>query len=319
VRAAFRLRSLLKSKKPDVLHVNSSKIGGVGAFAGRLAKVPKIIFTVHGWAFNEERPWIQKLSIKFLYWVTMLLSHDVIVVSQAARDQVRRWPLVQDKMTVIHNGVPMVMGFGRANARLELARMSPEVAKAIHGVSEANLVWIGTVAELHHIKGHPYAIRAVAECISSYERANPGKKIVYTIISDGEERQRLQALIDSLKLEERIILMGRVDNAAQYIKAFDILVLASLSESLGYVLIEAGTASLPVVATSVGGIPEVVEDMRSGILVQPKNYRDLAHALSFVIEHPKEAREYGARLRERVTAEFSLEKMLEETKKVYTS
>jgi glycosyltransferase involved in cell wall biosynthesis len=111
--------------------------------------------------------------------------------------------------------------------------------------------------------------------------------------------------------------MGRVDGAAQYIKAFDILVLASLSESLGYVLIEAGFAGVPVVATAVGGIPEVVDDMRSGILVQPKNARDLAHAISFVIEHPREAREYGARLHDKARAEFSVDTMLAETEKVY--
>lgn len=317
VKAAFRLASLLRTKKPDILHINSSKIGGIGSFAGRIAGVKRIIFTVHGWAFNENRPWYQKPYFKFLYWLTMVFSHEVIVVSEAARDQVRHWPLIQEKITVIKNGVASVVGYSRANARLELARMNETLRKAVEGRSESSLVWIGTVAELHHIKGHRYAIRAAADCIDAFESANPQKKVIYTIISEGEERQVLQKMIDDLKLSDRIILMGRIDNAAQYIKAFDIFLLASLSEALGYVLLEAGAAALPVVATAVGGIPEIIDDMSSGILVQPRNSRDLAHALSFVIEHPKEAREYGSRLREKVLREFSVEKMIEETRKVY--
>jgi glycosyltransferase involved in cell wall biosynthesis len=318
VRAAFRLASLLKTKRPDVLHVNSSKIGGVGAFAGRLAKVPRIIFTVHGWAFNEDRPWAQKLAIKFLYWVTIMLSHEAMVVSEAARDQVRRWPFIQQKLAVVHNGVPAIVGFSRANARLELTRMNEALRKAVEGRSESSLIWIGTIAELHHIKGHEYAIRAVADCIDAYEHANPSKKIIYTIMSDGEERQKLQTLIESLKLQDRIILMGRVADAAQYMKAFDFFVLASLSEALGYVLVEAGMAGIPVIATAVGGIPEVIDDMHSGILVQPRNSRELAHAMSFVMEHPKEAREYGARLKETTQKRFSLATMLEKVQEAYT-
>ncbi|HEX7724650.1 MAG TPA: glycosyltransferase [Candidatus Paceibacterota bacterium] len=318
VKAAFKLIQLLRIKKPDILHVNSSKIGGVGAFAGRLAGVPRIVFTVHGWAFNENRPLAQKLAIKFLYWVTIMLSHEVMVVSEAARAQVRYWPLIQKKLSVVHNGVPSIVGFSRANARLELTRMNEAVRKAAEGRSESNLIWLGTIAELHHIKGHEYAIRAVASCIDMYERANPSKKIIYTIMSDGEERQKLQTLINELTVQDRIILMGRVPDAAQYIKAFDVFVLASLSEALGYVLIESGMAGVPVVATAVGGIPEVIDDMYSGILVQPKNIRELTHAVSFVLEHPKEAREYGAHLKESTQKRFSLPTMLERIQTVYT-
>jgi len=315
----FRLISLLRSKRPDVLHLNSSKIGGLGALAGRIARVPKIIFTVHGWAFNESRPIHQKAVIAFLYWFTMLLSDEVIVVSQAAREQVRSWPWIQKKITVIHNGIGSAgASFAKANSRLELARMNEGLRKAVEGVSEHNLVWLGTVAELHPVKGHSYALKAVAECVKSLERSDPGKKLIYTVIGAGREKDRLAFLLRDLGLEGKVFLMGHIDNVAQYIKAFDVFLLASISEALGYVLLEAGAAGLPVVATSVGGIPEVIDDMRSGILVQPKNARDLAHALSFMIEHPRESREYGSKLKEKVTAEFSLAKMLEAIERIYT-
>lgn len=319
VGAAFRLASALRKDRPDVLHLNSSKIGGIGAFAGRLAGVKNIVFTAHGWAFNESRPAIQKLSVAFLYWITMILSHRVIVVAEAARRQIRSWPGIQKKITVIHNGIDKETGFSRANARLELIRQNPALKKAIEGVPESRLVWIGTVAELHHIKGHEYALRAIASALDSIKSAaEPRKHVVYTILGDGEERERLEILVKNLHLESRVFLMGHIPGAAQYMKAFDICLLASLSEALSYTLIEAGAAGAAVVATAVGGIPEVIGDGVSGVLVQPKNHRDLTHALLFMIEHPEERAKYGAALKEKVAREFSLEKMMEGVVRVYT-
>jgi glycosyltransferase involved in cell wall biosynthesis len=134
----------------------------------------------------------------------------------------------------------------------------------------------------------------------------------------GRDREKLQGLISELGLEGNVFLLGHVDGASQYMKAFDIFMLASLSEGLAYVLIEAGAASLPVVATAVGGIPEVIDDMGSGILVQPRNARELSHALLFMVEHPDDRKKYGAALKEKVSQKFSLEEMAAKTADVYT-
>lgn len=317
IRSFFKLVSLLRKDKPDVLHLNSSKIGGLGALAGRLARVPRVIFTVHGWAFNEKRPFYQKLFIKLLYWVTIKLCHETMVVSEAAKKQIKRWPLIQDKLTVVYNGVDKSAGFSRSNARLELSRMNPALKKALEGVSESNLVWIGTVAELHPIKGYVYALDAIERTVRALETTHSSKKVIYTIIGDGELRAAIEARIKELKLENNVILMGRVDKASEYMKAFDVFLLASLSEGLGYVLIEAGMASAPVIATSVGGIPEIIDDMQTGILVQPKNARELSHAISYMIEHPEERRRYGASLRDKVLKNFTLELMILGVQDVY--
>jgi len=319
VKAFFKLISILREKKPDVLHVNSSKIGGLGALAGRLSGVKRIIFTAHGWAFNEDRSFAGKAVIRLLYWFIIMMSHQTIAVSEAAKKQIRNWPYVQDKVAVIHNGIAKETGFARKNARLELTRLDLGLKKALEGVSEANLIWIGTMAELHHIKGYKYAIQAVADCISALKASDPKKHVVYTILGNGEEREALQSLIVELKLEKHIFLMGHVDGAASLASAFDIFLLASLSEGLSYVLLEAGAASLPVVATAVGGIPEVIDDMESGVLVQPKSARELAHALSFMIEHPAERKAYGKALHEKTLKEFSLEEMISKTADAYVA
>jgi glycosyltransferase involved in cell wall biosynthesis len=317
VAAAWKLIILLRQKRPDILHVNSSKLGGIGAFAGRMARVKRIIFTAHGWVFNEDRSLVQKIYFKFLYWLTMALSHETIAVSEAARRQVRNWPFIKGKTITIYNGISKETGFSRSNARLELVRMNTELKNAVGGVSESSLIWIGTVAELHPIKGYRYALKAVADCVESLKKSDPGKRLVYTIMGEGQERPRLEALIKELRLEDNVFLMGHVDNAVQYASAFDMFLLASLSEGLGYVLLEAGACSVPVVATAVGGIPEVIEDMKSGILVQAKNPKELTHAIMFMVEHPKERHGYGAALHEKVVQDFSLDKMVALTERAY--
>jgi len=303
------LYSLFKTEQPDVVHLNSSKIGGLGALAARLARVHRIIFTAHGWAFNEDRSMAQKLVIKVLYWITLLLSHETLAVSDAMKSQAAPWPFVGEKMTVVRNGIQPDTGFSKGNARLELTRRFPAL-KAASDALPRSAVWIGTIAELHPVKGHEYAIRALKDLAG---------QVIYVIMSDGQDRAKLEELIVSLGLHKTVFLLGHVDHAAEYIPAFDIFLLASLSEALGYVLLEAGAAGVPVVATAVGGIPEVVTDMESGVLVQPKNARELSHALSFMIEHPDDRKKYGAALKKKVVQDFSLEKMMEEIEFAYVA
>ncbi|MDO8565324.1 MAG: glycosyltransferase [bacterium] len=100
----FIFRTLYK-ERPDVFHTNSSKMGGLGNIAARLAGVKKIIFTGHGWAFNEPRLEWQKVLIKFLAWLTILLSHKTICVSEKTKRDVVGWPFVKNKLVVIHNGI----------------------------------------------------------------------------------------------------------------------------------------------------------------------------------------------------------------------
>ncbi len=330
----WSLYKIFREKKPNVIHLNSSKIGALGAFAAHLANLrlptkknkliprAKIIFTAHGWAFNENRSYLSKAVIKCIYWVTILLCHQTIAVSDYMRSMTIYWPIVRNKITVIPNGVPSVTGFSVANARLELTRQSPalkaELLHAHKNYSEKDIVWLGTIGELHHIKGHSTAIRGIKDYITGegYKKTT-GKKLIYTIISDGDERANLEKLIAELELTDTVFLLGHMDNAAQYIKAFDIFILASLSEGLGYVLLEAGMAGVGCIATAVGGIPEIITDMKSGILVQPQRPKEIAHAIDYLIENKPLAKEYAAALHTKVVANFSIENMLTKTRALY--
>lgn len=306
-----QLWKIIRHERPDVLHVNSSKAGILGALIGRMLSVPKIIFTAHGWAFNEERPWHQRVAIKFLHWLTIILCHTTIAVSQNLKDAFKNWPLIGEKIIVIRNGIKSTAGYGRDGARQALAGMFPQLKAALaHAVSaHKSLFWVGTIAELHPVKNIDKALEAMASLKES--------RFIYTIMGEGRERARLEGMIASLGLSDRVFLLGHVADAFQYIKAFDAFLLPSRSEGLGYVLLEAGMQAVPVIATTVGGIPEIVEDMKSGVLVQPNKPSEIASAIEFYAEHHDTVREYARALNEKVKRDFSLEKMAIETEKIY--
>lgn len=138
-------------------------------------------------------------------------------------------------------------------------------------------------------------------------------------MGDGELRPALEALIKKLGLDDTVYLAGYIDQASQYLKAFTIFTLTSLKEGVPYTIFEAAYAGVPVVATAVGGIPELIDDMSSGILIQPKKPTEIAYALSFLLDpaHKTEQRAYAETLKKRIEAEFPIEKMFERTFEVY--
>ncbi|MEN9913107.1 MAG: hypothetical protein RLY66_515 [Candidatus Parcubacteria bacterium] len=298
--------SIIRHRRPDVLHLHSPKAAGLGSFAGRLFRVPLIINTVHGWTWNEARPPQQKILIALFSWFTMLLSHKTIVICERDYTQAVHFPAVKNKLSLIPIGIKSPTFISIDGAKQGIAKhISMDL------IAFNKKIVIGTIAELHPNKGLPHLIEAFSSVASQYPQA------IIIIIGDGEDKAALHMLIKEKGLEQSIFLAGYMDHAAEYLKAFTMFALPSIKEGVPYVILEAGAASLPVVATTVGGIPDVIEDMRSGVLVQPKNVRELAHAISFMIEHPDERRKYGAALKERVTTKFSLEKMVSGVEAVY--
>ncbi len=299
--------SVIKEQKPDILHLHSPKAAGLGALSGRLLGVKNVIMTVHGWTWNEDRPIYQRIGIIFFSWLTGILCHRVIVICRRDYDQAIRLPGLKNKLVLIPNGIEPATLVSVDGAKQFMAKaIGMDVAYFDKSTA------IGTIAELHPNKGLTFLIEAMALVVSRYPNA------LSLIISDGQEKERLQALIQEKRLDKHVFLLGRIDNAAQYLKAFSIFVLPSIKEGLPYTLLEAGAASLPVISTNIGGIPDIIHDMETGILVQPKRSADLAHAIMFSIEHPKERSVYAARLKEKISTTFSLDKMIESILKLYT-
>jgi len=298
----FDLVKIFNREKPDVVHLNSSKVGGLGSLAGRLARVPKIIFTAHGWAFNEDRSIISKLIIRILAWMTMVLSHNMIAVSKAIKKQVKNWLFVSGKIKVVYNAVQDI-GF----------RNRIESREILLGDEKKEGIWVGTIAELHKNKGLKYAIEAMALILKDPLEQD----LNLIIIGEGDERKDLEKLIKEKKLENNIFLVGARDEAVTLLKALDVFILPSITEALGYTLLEAGQAGLPAIGSTVGGIPEIIEDGVTGILVRPRDPKDLAKAIRFTVDNKEEVKILATALHKKVKKDFALEKMIGETIKVY--
>jgi len=305
LRVFFDLIKIFRKVQPDIIHLNSSKIGGLGALAGRVARVPKIVFTAHGWAFNEQRSFISKLIIKILSWVTIILSHETIAVSKSVKKQVFNWPFISGKTTVVHNAIAAATLKSRDEAREIL----------LSGYSHtSHEVWLGTIAELHKNKGLEYAIEAVAILI----RNRPSINLRYIIIGEGEERNKLQKLIEKYGISHQVSLVGYYLEAASLLKAFDIYILPSITEAFSYTLLETGNVALPVITSNVGGTPEIVEDKVTGLLVRPRNVSDIVNSLESILDNPEMAQRLARKLQDKVTQQFNLPRMIEETIAIYT-
>lgn len=284
----FIFRTLFE-ERPDVFHTNSSKMGGIGNLAARLAGVKKIIFTAHAWAFNEPRPKWQKLPIKFLTWVTILLSHKTICVSEKSKKDMHKWPFIKQKLRVIHNGIAEFNLVPRDN----------------------NAFTVGTLSELHQVKGLDILLKAW----NKFNKKHHEAKLV--IMGEGEERENLEMLVEELGISNSVTFKGYVEKAKQYLSNFDIFVLPSRSENLPYAVLEAGFASLPVIATSVGGVPEIIEPSINGALIQPEDSEALFSTLILLTEDKNLRKRLGENLKQIVLKDFSLEKMVKETLKMY--
>lgn len=303
---------IIRKEKPDILHLNSTKISVLGSVMGRILGIKKIIFTAHGWAFNEDRSWLSKTIIKFLYWVTMISSHKIIGVSQSALNQIKDWPIDKNKFSVIKNGIHTPDFLNEKESREKLSHHTPAIFAEI-SKKPADTIWFGSVGELHPIKGHIYAMQAFANIIKN----RPNLNFVYLIIGDGDLRRFLIAEINRLGLESHVFLIGNLLDAAKYLKAFDYYIFPSLSEGLGYAVIEAGFANLPIVASNVGGIPEVIEPNIQGKLVPSLDPKAIEDAVYYYLDNPEVAKAHADAAYLRVSKEFSVENMVEKTLEIY--
>ncbi|TAK56896.1 glycosyltransferase family 1 protein [Patescibacteria group bacterium] len=297
--------TILRRERPDIIHLNSSKIGGLGALAGRLIGVKKIIFTAHGWAWHESRSPLARNIIKILHWITVLLCHQVITVAEKERVEMAEMPWTKNKLITIHNGIGAIDFLEKSSARDFLITKNP--ALAIY----KNSLWTGAVGELHTNKGYEYLLRAFAEL--HHQPATP-----LVILGDGEEKQALEQIIIEHKLTDRVFLLGHIPDASHYLRAFDIFTLTSVKEGLPYVILEAGLAGLPVIATDVGGISEIVEDKKTGMLVKSRDVGAVADAIPPLLDNAHLRQSLGHALQVSVGQKFTLEKMLANTTLVYT-
>ncbi len=299
VKLFWELFRLIRKEKPDIVHLNSSKIGAMGAIAGKIAGVPRIIFTAHGWAFNDPRPQWQKIVIKFISRFAARFQDAIICVSKYDKKRALELKIAPEKkLAVVHNGINL-------SAFKPLARAS---ARARLALGEKDFV-VGTIANFYKTKSLDTLVLTAISARAAHAK--------FVIIGEGPEKQKIENIIAKYKLENRFILIGALPSAAMYLKAFDIFALPSKKEGLPYALLEAMAAKLPCVAGAVGGIPEIIRDGENGVLIPHLTPGTLGDAIAGLAKNKKRARELGIAAQKTIAKHFSLEEMTRKTIALY--
>ncbi|HEY3420749.1 MAG TPA: glycosyltransferase [Methanomassiliicoccales archaeon] len=225
------------------------------------------------------------------------LTDYIIANSEAVKDltvSVERFPA--NKITVIYNGVDLKQ---IDSVTIESGQ---DYRKLIGIPTEA--VVIGNVADFRDTKGQSYLIQAFADLVRRTD-----KNVYLVIQGEGPEEPNLRALVKELGLEEHVRINTTKQKRLEVIRSFQVFVMPSLSERFPNALVETMALSLPCVGTDVGGIPEVIVNNVTGIIVPAKSVEPLADAILRIIEDPALAKDFGVKGREQVEKKFTAEQM----------
>jgi len=292
----WRLARLFKADKIDIVHCHNFGAFAYGATAGRLARVGGVVYTAHGPEFPCRR--------RQAFFQRLPLADRVVTVSDfIRRGAVEGARLDPTKVTTIRNGVDSQRFSRREGGGVGTKRRDI-------GVEESDVV-IGVVARLTPEKDHATLIEAFSHLAAGRQEA----KLV--IVGDGELMGTLREKTARLGLEQLVIFLGNRKDVADLLRLFDVFALSSKEEGLGITLLEAMASGVPVVATSVGGIPEIVEHGVTGVMVPPGDPRVLADAIEWMLSHPGEAGSMVERARRRVAESYSVEQMIAEYETLY--
>jgi glycosyltransferase involved in cell wall biosynthesis len=297
VDAFGRLLQLLRREKPDILHTWMFHANLPGRILGRLAKIPIIISSERTMGQeNSVRHWLNKRSIS--------LVDQVICVSQSVADHViHDVGLPSNKVLVIPNGIDP--------ARYQ--NLPAKVQARISFGLPVDSVIIAAIGRPRPVKGYPYLLKAFVRISKSYPR------IHLLFVGNGPDRPKLIDQAQSLGMRSRVTFLDDLTNIPDLLASLDVLVIPSLFEGMPNVALEAMAVELPVVATAVGGTPEVVIDGKTGFLIPSSDTQALSIALEKLIENPPLRDEMGLAGRRRVEREFSIKKTVHKTRELYAN
>jgi len=270
VRVIPRLVRIMRSDKFDVVHTHMFASNFLGRVAAMLAGVPVIVSTVQ--LIAEREKWWEMLLDRALQFKTDMM----IASSEAVRRSFIKRGIREDKIITIHNGIDFSKFDG-----LDKAEARDKIRKEFSLNNSTFLV--GTVARLQPVKGVEYLIEAAKYVLESIPNTR------FLIVGEGPQKAELIHKVHQLNLSSDVIFAGMRGDIPAILSALDLFVLPSLSEALGIAVIEALATGVPVVATNVGGVPEIVEDRKTGLLVPPKDPLSLAKAILHMYSNGDEA------------------------------
>ena len=293
---------LIKGKQFDVVHTHTSKGGFLGRFAAKLAGIPVIIHTVHGFAFHE---FTNPLAKFFYLQLEKLASHFCdMLISVNNEDRIgaiEAGIVVPNKIVTIINGI-------------DLSQFSPNqdvtALRKKLGFPE-NCSIVGTVGRLVSQKGYEYLLHAIPEVL----RFHPDTFFVFT--GDGPLKAEFQAFVDNAGIADRCRFLGFRQDIPQLLNCFDIFVLPSLWEGLSITLLEAMAAGRAIIATNIKGNREVVTHGTNGYLCRPMSSGSIADGIKELMANPELAQQLGRQAFCDANQRFDERLMLKQTMELY--
>lgn len=302
----LKIARVIRAVQPQIVHTQSWS-GIDTAIAMLFERGPKLVHSEHGrnLPYIHFEPLKRRVARRCLYH----RADALFAISRELRAFYCRetgFPL--GRMSVIPNGIdPRRIDESARNS-------SGRSVRNELGIGDNDFV-IGTVARLDQTKDTITLTRAFAELCQSPQE--PSLKLL--VVGDGEQKVELQKYVDEQRMSQKVIFTGVRYDVPRLLGAMDLFALSSLSEGLPITVLEAMCASLPVVATNVGALPELVEEGVTGFLVEPKNIGALAERISRFYRGSVTARDFGMAGRRKVEREFRLEQMLERYTDLYLS
>ena len=291
-----QMTSLVAKLSPDVIHSNCEKSYLLGGIAGRLHRIP-VLGTYHRSNLEFYQPTFKYKLFAALLTRCVAISRHRILLMQS------QLGIPRAKITLIHGGVDLSIVNStqdKSKAKIKLG-FNPD---------QPLLLSLGHLGE---IKGHDYTLAAMVSVVIRF----PDVHLYIGGDGQAEDYQRLRTLIQNYGLSEHVSLLGEVTNAFELFGACDLFVQPSIEEAFGLVFTEAGAHGKPTVATEVGGIPDIIINNETGILVPPRDSAAIGMAINKMLENPEWTAQLGKNARERIVANFSLEQMVDKYVNVY--
>lgn len=298
--AIHTLSRVIRVHNIDLVHTHGIMAGAIGQTAALFAGCGRVVATVHNF-LNPGTPFFGAYRSFLALLARISISH-MITVSDALKLEIQRlkW-LPEDRITVVYNGLDA------CDYRVEVEKPILRKALGIPGV----LPVVGTVARLEPNKGVRFFLEAAKHIDKEYG------PVYLLVVGDGPEREFLQSLAGGLGLAGRVLFIGFRNDVPRLLPLLDVAVIPSLKEGLSIFCLEALAAGRPVVASAVGGLPELIQHGRTGLLVPPGDSGALARAIVTLLRNRVVADTLGRRGREMVAGRFTREQMLAGTIKVY--
>lgn len=305
----WKVWRLLLRLRPDIVHTRNLPVVDLGLIA-RLALVPRLIHSEHGLDV------IELSGTRRYVWLRRLLRPIVSRYIALGRDLkdwlVREAGVRPDAVEVIYNGVDV--GRFRPADTDEKATL---LERFPHGFRDDGAVIVGTVGRMAALKRPLHLVEAIGHVMA--DRPDVGSRLRLALIGDGEQRAAVEAAVKRLGLEDQVWISGFRDDVAELMRCLDIFVLPSLREGLSNTLLEAMATGLPVVATAVGGTPELVDDGVSGRLVSAEQSEEMAGALAELVDDAALRGHMGRQARHHACTRFSIAEMVHHYDSVYAS